>query len=194
MPVGDIERTKAGAHSSFMERKLQQLNAVAAAPLGSDLLVHRSKLEQAKADADAKARAGLAEARKAPTSTMAAVAGSLGADLRIHKSKLELAKEAAIAASALKAKNIPALQLVVNCAQKNLALEMLNLNAAFAPGTSPIGQLLGLVNGLASLVPGLPNPLIPNLSMLGPDASAAIQPLVTMAATLEALASSIPTP
>ena len=105
-----------------------------------------------------------------------------------------VAKEAAIAASALKAKNIPALQLVVNCAQKNLALEMLNLNAAFAPGTSPIGQLLGLVNGLASLVPGLPNPLIPNLSMLGPDASAAIQPLVTMAATLEALASSIPTP
>ena len=100
MPVGYIERTKAGAHSSFMERKLQQLNAVAAAPLGSDLLVHRSKLEQAKADADAKARAGLAEARKAPTSTMAAVAGSLGADLRIHKSKLELAKEAAIAAKA----------------------------------------------------------------------------------------------
>jgi hypothetical protein len=107
MPAGYIARTKAGAHKSFMERKLQQLNAVAEAPLGSDLLVHRSKLEQAKADADAKARAGLAEARKAPTSTIAAVAGSLGADLRIHKSKLELAKEAAIAAKAAGASTTP---------------------------------------------------------------------------------------
>lgn len=114
LPAGYVARPKAGAGGqSFMQRRLAQLNAgraEAAAPLGADLRIHRSKLEHAKAEADAKAAAGLAEARKAPGARAGASsvgggqptagATSLGADLRVHKSKLELAKESALAAKA----------------------------------------------------------------------------------------------
>jgi hypothetical protein len=90
----------AGAQPTFMQRRLAQLNPGAAKPLGSDLRVHQSKLEQAKAEADAKKRAGQAEARRMPPSAAAAAAAPLGSDLRVHMSKLEQAKAAAVAAKA----------------------------------------------------------------------------------------------
>ena len=99
LPAGYLERPVAGA-PTFMQRRLAQLNPGTAQPLGSDLRVHQSKLEQAKAEADAKKRAGQAEARRMPASAAAAAAAPLGSDLRVHMSKLEQAKAAAVAAKA----------------------------------------------------------------------------------------------
>ena len=104
LPVGYLERPVAGA-PTFMQRRLAQLNpgAGSAAPLGSDLRVHMSKLEQAKAEAEAKKKAGLADARRMPAphaSAPGSSAAPLGSDMRVHMSKLEQAKAAAVAAKA----------------------------------------------------------------------------------------------
>jgi hypothetical protein len=101
-------------------------------------------------------------------------------------------KDAQLLAAATKAAqpgNI-ALRSVVNCATGNLAVDILNLNAALGP----LNQLIGIVNLLASAVPGLPNPLIPNLNNLGVDALKAIQPLQEVVAVLTEIASAIPVP
>lgn len=81
-----------------------------------------------------------------------------------------------------------ALKAAFDCATKNFAIDIANLNAALGP----LNRLIGIVNLFAALIPGLPNPLIPNLSNLGADAAAAIEPLNEVVQVLNDIANAIP--
>lgn len=83
-----------------------------------------------------------------------------------------------------------ALKSILDCATGNLSIDIANLNAALGP----LNRLIGIVNLFASLVPGLPQPLIPTFSHLGADAAAAIQPLQDTVNILNEIASLIPVP
>ena len=96
-----------------------------------------------------------------------------------------LAQEQRILAAATAAAKTPALQVVVDCANANLAIALANLNAA----GGPLNRLIGDVNALAQAV-GLPT--LPTLDDLGANAAAALETLDPVIAILQEIASLIP--
>lgn len=77
------------------------------------------------------------------------------------------------------------LQGVVDCANKHVQVQMQNL----AESTAPVNRLIALINVFMELV-GLPR--LPDLSDLGPDAQAALQPLEDMVKVLKDVRKTIP--
>jgi hypothetical protein len=100
LPPGWLPRVKAGEAPSHLQKKIRAAQGAEATPLDSDLLVHRSGLEQAAAAARAKAAAGAASPRCASKAARLGPSAPLGADLLVHRSGLEQAKAAASAKAA----------------------------------------------------------------------------------------------
>lgn len=95
----------------------------------------------------------------------------------------------AAATASVKPGNV-SLKAIVDCATGNIGIEIQNLNAAL----QPLNRLIGIVNLFASLVPGLPQPLIPSLANLTAEADQAIEPLQNVVNILNEIASFIPVP
>lgn len=116
----------------------------------------------------------------------------VGLEALIGRLEAMIIKSAQLLAAATKAAapGNGALKLVVDCAKANFDIEFQNLNA----GLGPLNRLIGIVNLFASLVPGLPNPLVPDLSNLTAQVEDAIQPLQDVVVVLNDIASAIPVP